>query len=64
MSKCTFGLQPHHIERIESEIKRLSVDEPRLDMTYNRAMWDNLGKEFGWEPFTLCLWYLRSTKNI
>lgn len=63
--KITFGLQPYHIERIESEQKRLNdiqLDDTELnnikaDMIYSRYIWEKLGKEFGWEPFTLALYY-------
>jgi hypothetical protein len=63
--KVTFGIQPHQIERIESERKRFNAiefNDPELqkykvDIIYNREFWNKLGTEFGWCPFTLCLHY-------
>lgn len=63
--KVTFGLQPNHIERIESEINRwdamLKDDEEMILKLgwrkFDKSFWDGLGKEFGWCPFTLALYY-------
>lgn len=61
--KITFGLQPKHIERIEEESKRwdnmLEPDSP-LQVgwrKYEKSFWDKIGKEVGWCPFTLALYY-------
>lgn len=68
--KVTFGLQPNHIERIESEIKRwdsyLKEDEDGLKLgwiKYDYNFWENLGKEFGWMPLALALSYFEYLEN-
>ena len=62
--KITFGLQPYHIEAIEKELKRwndmpplASFPDQKVDPKYIKYVWEKLGKELGWEPFTLCLYY-------
>jgi hypothetical protein len=61
--KITFGLTPRHIEAIEREFKRwedmppLKSGLPKADMRFSRYVWENLGKELGWCPFTLSLYY-------
>ena len=62
----TFGLQPYHIEKIEAEFKRWNepiVGVEASDPKFVRAVWDRLGKEVGWEPFTLCLYYFKHIEN-
>jgi hypothetical protein len=54
-AKITFGLTPHNIEVIEKELERFGGRD--FDAKYNRYIWDKLGKELSWEPFTLCLYY-------
>ena len=54
--KVTFGLQPHHIERIESERKRWNK-EHGFDVIYANHFWIGLGKEFAWDSLTLALYY-------
>lgn len=61
-TKLTFGLQPHHIKSIETEIQRWNdmpplLDEQKVDPKYIKYMWEKLGIELGWCPFTLCLYY-------
>jgi hypothetical protein len=71
-SKMTFGLQPKHIEAIEMEIDRwnnikIESDDTKIDMKFSKHVWDKLGKELGWCPFTLCLYYfeyLEDKKNM
>lgn len=55
--KMTFGLQPHHIETIEKELERFGNRE--LDAKYVKYIWEKLGKELAWEPFTLALYYFK-----
>lgn len=61
--KVTFGLQPHHIEAIEKEFNRwndmppLKSGLPKSDMRFSRFVWEELGKQLGWCPFTLSLYY-------
>lgn len=71
MIKMTFGLQPHHIERIEQESSRwdrlskeIELDNPKGYMLYDRDFWIKLGSEFGWEPLTLSLYYLQYLNNL
>ena len=62
--KITFGLQPYHIEAIEKEFKRwndmpplTSFPDQKVDPKYIKHVWERLGKELAWEPFTLALYY-------
>ena len=61
--RITFGIQPDHIERIESESARWDgMIEEGDSLTkgwrlYEKSFWDKMGKEFGWCPFTLSLSY-------
>lgn len=61
--KVTFGIQPHHIERIESEIERWdNMSDPKFDLPkgyvkYAAHFWESRGREFGWQPLTLALYY-------
>jgi len=60
--KLTFGLQPKHIERIEAELKRWDEivtlnDELKSNPKYVKYVWEKLGKELAWCPFTLALYY-------
>jgi hypothetical protein len=64
--KMTFGIQPEHIELIESvrdwynNIDLPGVPKERqLDMIYSQALWNEVGKKIGWDPFTICLYYFR-----
>lgn len=53
--KMTFGLQQRHIEIIEKELERFGNRE--IDAKYVKYIWEKLGKELAWEPFTLALYY-------
>ena len=55
--KMTFGLQPHHIETIEKELERFGGGE--IDAKYVKYVWEKLGRELAWEPFTLALYYFK-----
>lgn len=63
--KITFGLQPNHIEKVESELARWDAMLEEGDSLepgwrkYDKYFWDKLGVEFGWCPFTLALYYFR-----
>lgn len=68
--KITFGLQPYHIEAIEKELKRWddmppleSFPDQKANPKYIRYVWEKLGKELGWEPFTLALYYFRYVED-
>lgn len=68
--KITFGLQPNQIKRIESEINRwdlyLEEDEKYLRkgwIKYDLDFWRKLGDEFGWESFTLALYYFEHLED-
>ena len=61
-----FGLQDHHVKRIEEERKRWNdldigerATEKQNDAIYIHAFWMGLAKEFSWEPLTMALWYFR-----
>ena len=54
-AKITFGLQSHHIDHIEAELQRCK-DMP-TDHKYIKYVWEKLGKELSWCPFTLSLYY-------
>jgi hypothetical protein len=69
--KITFGLQPYHIEAIEKELKRwndmpplVSFPDQKADPKYIKYVWEKLGKELHWEPFTLCLYYFEYLEEI
>jgi hypothetical protein len=60
--KVVFGIQPSHIELIESERKRwneipLVEKSPDIDMIYSKGFWEQTARIVGWEPFTLALNY-------
>lgn len=62
--KVIFGLQPYHILHIEKEFERwnnmpplVSFPDHKPNPKFMRYVWDKLGKELGWEPFTLALYY-------
>jgi len=61
--KVTFGLQPKHIEKIETELKRWDEMIKEGDCLkigwrkYDRLFWEKMGKEVGWCPITLALYY-------
>lgn len=62
--KVTFGLQPYHIEAIEKELQRwrdmpplASFPDHKVNPLYIKYVWEKLGKDLGWCPFTLCLYY-------
>jgi hypothetical protein len=60
--KITFGLQVYHIDHIEAELQRWhDMPEPNEGKKPNpkfiKYVWDKLGKELGWCPFTLALYY-------
>jgi hypothetical protein len=50
--KLTFGLQPSHIELIESTMKEDW-------MWHNEYYWSDIAKKIGWSTLTLVLWYQR-----
>lgn len=62
--RITFGLQPEHIETIESELKRWTIpvlfrgEMITADMKYSKGFWDSTAKIVGWCPFTLAMHYL------
>lgn len=61
--KITFGLQEHHLKRIDEERVRWNNIEitmtETVDMIYATHFWEKLGKEFGWHPFSLALYYFQ-----
>lgn len=66
--KITFGLQEHHIEKIELELKRWNEMPPlsdglKVDPKYIKYVWEKLGKELAWCPFTLALYYFEYLEN-
>lgn len=67
--KITFGIQPHHIEAIEAELKRWNEMPPTSDgdkanPKYIKYVWEKLGRELGWEPFTLALYYFEYIEDL
>lgn len=69
-ARITFGIQPHHIERIESEVKRWDSMLDEGDslspgwIKYDKNFWESRGKEFGWEPLTLALSYFEYLEGM
>lgn len=68
--KITFGLQPYHIAAIEREAQRWrdlpplpAFPDAVINPLYMRYFWDVMGKELGWESFTLCLHYLEHLED-
>lgn len=64
--KVMFGLvQQGHIPTIERIIdkwnksfKEQFPNEPeKVDHKYSKHVWEEIGKEIGWCPFTACLYY-------
>jgi hypothetical protein len=67
--KMTFGIQERHIKRINDE--RARWNQPDKDITGTppdailiEGFWKQLGREFGWSPFTLALHYMRAESRI
>lgn len=66
--KITFGIQKEMIQRIEELSKhwddQTTEEEKKVLkqgwIKFDRHFWETLGKEFGWDPFTLALHYFRS----
>ena len=64
--KMTFGIQPEHIQVIESIRERYNninlpgvPKERQPDMIFSEALWKEVGRQVGWDPFTICLCYFR-----
>lgn len=62
--KITFGIQPNHLEVIERHRNRLNSIKindvetgGKADMIYSEYLWECVGKEIGWLPFTIALHY-------
>ena len=63
--KVVFGLEAQgHIPTIQAEIKRWNdsfkeqyPDSKNVDMSYEKHVWEKIGKIIGWCPFTACLSY-------
>lgn len=66
--KITFGLQKKHIEHIEAEFQRWkdmpSENRHKYDPKYKLYVWEKLGKELGWCPFTLALYYFQYLEQV
>lgn len=60
-----FGLEAQgHIPTIEAEIKRWNEGiEYGNDMTFCKAVWEDIGKKIGWCPFTAALYYFEYINN-
>lgn len=65
-AKVTFGIQPNHIKRIESEVERWNKMIEEGDglepgwILYTSHFWESMGKEFSWSPLALALDYFRT----
>ena len=55
--KLTFGLQPNHIQVIEKHIGQYDGAK------YSTTVWNDIGKEIGWDALTAALWYFRSQEG-
>lgn len=63
--KVVFGLEAQgHIPTIQAEIKRWNdsfkehyPDSENVDMSYEKHVWEKIGKIIGWCPFTASLSY-------
>ncbi len=56
--KIVFGLEAQgHIPTIQAELKKWNENEYETDMTYNKHVWEKIGKIIGWCPFTASLAY-------
>lgn len=56
--KVRFGLQPDHIKVIEDELSRYGGGD-KAEGKFSKYIWEKLGHELSWEPFTLALYYHR-----
>jgi len=61
-SKITFGLREEQIVYIENELKRFGSTE--INAKYSKYIWEKLGVELYWEPFTLALCYFEYLDRI
>lgn len=64
--KIVFGLEAQgHIPTIEKML--LYWNEPRIegqvDMTYEKCVWEQIGRKIGWCPFTASLSYFQYLNN-
>ncbi len=63
--RVVFGLEAQgHIPTIQAEIKRWNElfkeqypNETPIDMSYEKHVWEKIGKIIGWCPFTASLAY-------
>ena len=67
--KMMFGLQEHHINRINEERARWNQPDNYIPGTVPDAIlieefWGQLGRELGWAPFTLALHYFKAECRI
>jgi hypothetical protein len=67
--KMTFGIQDHQIARINDERARWNRPDKDIpgtppDAILIEGFWEQLGREFGWHPFTLALYYMRAESRI
>lgn len=51
----TFGLKHRQIKTIEAELEKFG--NGKFDAKYTKYVWEKLGKELAWDPFTLALHY-------
>ena len=59
--KPVFGLEAQgHLPTIEKILEKWNNHEyPDLDMVYSKCVWEEIGKEIGWCPFTAALSYFK-----
>lgn len=65
--KVLFGLEAQgHIPTIEKILDRWNNNDDgiEVDMTYAKCVWDEIGKEIGWCPFTAALSYFEYKNKI
>lgn len=58
--KMVFGLEAQgHIPTIEKILSKWNepIIENQSDMTYAKCVWEEIGREIGWCPFTAALSY-------
>lgn len=64
--KMVFGLEAQgHLPTIKRILDKWNepMIENQVDMTYSKCVWDEIGREIGWCPFTASLSYFQYIAN-
>ena len=57
--RVTFGLAPEQLDRIDERRHEWAGGGCGDTIIFNRAFWEDMGRELTWDPFALALWWFR-----